>query len=194
MQVSRNQNLNIPKKIETNISEINSLEDAVATNEAIAISNNEKFKKKEVIKKLKEQDKDFEAVQKIPSSANDLMVITVIKKLGAYIITVTEKSPAKYRGVFVNRMQNYSLEILEELLKANFVRLDTETNKKLREDYQIDAIVKLKMLGYIAMVAESSKCILFRQYKQISILVGEAINLITAWKKSDDERFKKNKK
>lgn len=132
---------------------------------------------------------ELERIEKIPFNANDLMVITVVKKLGAYIIAVTEKSPAKYRGVFVNRMQNLSLEILELLLQANFVRIDSLDNKKKREEYQKDAIIKLKMLGYIAMVAENSKCILPKQFKQISIQIGESINLIAAWKKSDDNRW-----
>ena len=43
----------------------------------------------------------------------------------------------------------------------------------------------------IAMVAESSGCILTKQYKQISMQLAEAINLIVAWKKSDDERCRK---
>ncbi len=41
------------------------------------------------------------------------------------------------------------------------------------------------------MVAENSGCILKKQYKQISIQLSEAINLTVAWKKSDDERWKK---
>lgn len=45
------------------------------------------------------------------------------------------------------------------------------------------------MLGYISMVAENSNCILSKQFKQISIQIGEAINLIAAWKKSDDTRW-----
>lgn len=45
-------------------------------------------------------------------NSNDLIVITVVKKLIAYVIAVTEKSPAKYRGVFVNRMQNLGLDAL----------------------------------------------------------------------------------
>lgn len=39
------------------------------------------------------------------------------------------------------------------------------------------------------MVAENSNCILSKQFKQISIQIGEAINLIAAWKKSDDTRW-----
>ena len=64
--------------------------------------------------------------------------------------------------------------------------------KRARENYQQTAIVKLKMLGYISMLAESVGCILPKQYKQISVQVAESINLIAAWKKSDDSRYKIN--
>ena len=93
----------------------------------------------------------------------------------------------------MNRMQNYCLDTLELLLQANFVRIDSLESKQKREEYQKEAIIKLKMLGYISMVAESFNCILMRQYKQISSQIAEAINLITAWKKSDDERWRKRK-
>ena len=49
------------------------------------------------------------------------------------------------------------------------------------------------MLGYISMIAENANCILSRQYKQISLQIGEAINLIAAWKKSDDDRWRNRK-
>lgn len=188
LQVSRANNLKIPKPLE-NISEnLNTVDDKVAVKQALATANNQKFDKKKVKDNI-EKDGELEKVEQIPFNANDLMIITVVKKLGAYIIAVTEKSPAKYRGVFVNRMQNLSLEILELLLQANFVRIDCLENKKKREEYQKDAIIKLKMLGYISMVAENSNCILSKQFKQISIQIGEAINLIASWKKSDDARW-----
>ena len=189
LQVSRANNLKIPKKLEDVSKEINSVEDKVAVKQAIATANNEKFKKSEVTKKV-EMDKELANIDKIPNNSNDLMVITIVKKLCAYIITITEKSPAKFRGVFVNRMQNYTLDTLELLLQANFVRLDSEQNKKTRENFQKEAIIKLKMLGYIAMLSENAKCILNKQYKQVSLQIGEAINLISAWKKSDDERWR----
>lgn len=150
----------------------------------------EKLNTKKLKEKVEIEDKELEAISKIPSNSNDLIVITVVKKLGAYIIAITEKSPAKYRGVFVNRMQNMCLETLELLLQANFIRIDSIENKKKREEFQKDAIIKLKMLGYISMVAENSNCILKRQFKQISLQIGEAINLVAAWKKSDDERWR----
>ena len=147
---------------------------------------------KNSLRKVELEDKELEAISKIPSNSNDLIVITVVKKLGAYVIAVTEKSPKKFRGVFINRMQNYCLDTLEFLLEANFIRIDSLTNKTKWEELQKEAIVKLKLLGYVAMVAENSGCILNRQYKQISMQLAEAINLIVAWKKSDDERWRKH--
>ena len=188
LQVNRTNNLKIPKDITNIYPEINTIDDKVNVKQAIATANNEKFDKQKV-RKNTESDLELEIIEKIPFNSNDLIVITVVKKLGAYIIAVTEKSSAKYRGVFVNRMQNLALEVLELLLQANFIRIDSKNNKRKREEYQKDAIVKLKMLGYISMVAENSNCILKKQFKQISIQIGEAINLIASWKKSDDSRW-----
>lgn len=183
LQVSRDSNLKIPKKIEVVVKNVNSVEDQVSVKKAILKANNKRINTTKIKSKAEEVDNDLKVISKIPASANDMMVVTVVKKLGAYVITVTEKSPAKYRGVFVNRMQNYCLDTLELLLQANFVRIDSLESKQKREEYQKEAIIKLKMLGYISMVAESFNCILMRQYKQISLQIAEAINLITAWKK-----------
>ena len=190
LQVNRDSNLKIPKKIEKVIENTNTVEDKVAIKKAFATAENKRFNE-EVTTKIIEEDKELEQANKIPYNANDLIVITVVKKLGAYTIAVTEKSPKKFRGVFVNRMQNYCIDTLEYLLEANFIRMDSQKNKINREDFQKKAIVKLKLLGYVAMVAENSGCILKKQYKQISLQLSEAINLISAWKKSDDERWKK---
>ena len=190
LQVSRDNNLKIPKKLENYNGTENSIEDKIAVKQAIATAENKPFNKNNFLEKV-EDDSELENINKLPFNANDLVVITVVKKLGAYIIAVTEKSPKKYRGVFVNRMQNYGLDALECLLKANFIRMDSIENKTEREELQKEAIIKLKVLGYISMVAENSGCILKKQYKQISLQLSEAINLTVAWKKSDDERWKK---
>lgn len=192
LQVSRNSNLKIPKQIEIHEKNTNSIDDTIAIKKAIATANNEKVNSKVLKEDVEVEDKELNIISKIPSNSNDLIVITVVKKLGAYIIAVTEKSPKKFRGVFVNRMQNYCLDTLEFLLEANFIRMDSQINKTKREELQKEAIVKLKLLGYVAMIAENSGCILRKQYKQISMQLAEAINLIVAWKKSDDERWRKH--
>lgn len=190
LQVSRDSNLKIPKKLEDTNGVENNINDKLAVKQAIATANNKKFNREVSIVNI-EDDKELNQVNKLPFNANDLMVITVVKKLTAYTIAVTEKSSKKFRGVFVNRMQNYCLDTLECLLEANFIRMDAPEKKAKREELQKAAIVKLKLLGYTSMVAENSGCILNKQYKQISIQLSEAINLTAAWKKSDDERWKK---
>lgn len=129
LQVSRDSNLKIPKKLEDFNGAENSIEDKVAVKQAIATAENKRFNKKEIEESV-ENDNELEQVNKLPFNANDLMVITVVKKLAAYIIAVTEKSPKKFRGVFVNRMQNYCLDTLECLLEANFIRMDAAEKKK----------------------------------------------------------------
>lgn len=190
-QVSRAKNLKIPKEINVVTKKANSIDDVIAIKKGIAMAENSKFYEKRVKERVEADDQDLKTIEKIPYNANELVVITVAKKLCSYVITVTEKSPKKFRGVFVNRMQNYCLDTIENLLEANFIRMDSSANKLKRESYQKEAIVKLKLLGYIAMLAQSSGCILLKQYKQISMQLAEVINLIVAWKKSDDNRWKK---
>ncbi len=192
LQVNRTNNLKIPKEINLDLDSVNNTEDVLAIKKEFAIANNNKFNEDIVKKIILEEEKEQKIINKIPQNSNDLIVITIVKKLCAYVIAVTENSPKRFRGVFVNRMQNYCLDTLECLLNANFIRLDSNSNKVKREDFQKEAIVKLKLLGYVAMIAESSGCILKKQYKQISIQLAEAISLITSWKKSDDKRFNKN--
>ncbi len=191
LQVSRDGSLKIPKEVEQVVKVVNSVDDEVESKISIAMANDKKINEKKILEQVEDFDRELESVSKIPFNSNDLIVITKVKKLCAYVIAITEKSPKRFRGVFVNRMQNYCLDVLEDLLQANFIRLDSDLNKKRREDFQKEAIVKLKMLGYIAMVAESSGCILRKQYRQISLQTADAINLIVAWKKSDDKRFRK---
>jgi len=189
-KVSRDNNLKTPKQIKIYYKSPNSVEDVVQIKKAITIANNQKFNENSTRKQVTEEDKDLEIMSKIPYNSNDLIVITIVKKLSAYVITVTEKSHKKFRGVFVNRMQNYCIDTLENLLQANYIRIDSINNKIKREDLQKQAIVKLKLLGYISLVAFNSSCILKKQYKQISIHVAQAINLVIAWMKSDDKRWK----
>lgn len=50
---------------------------------------------------------------------NNLFVMTKAKDLCNYVITVTEKSPKKFRFTLVNRLQNYCLDIIENIHIAN---------------------------------------------------------------------------
>lgn len=187
-KLSRNRSIKIPQIVENIAGAVNTMDDLFATQQAFDMAENKKFKKQEVLEKS--EDAELTQVSKIPDNSSELIVISRAKKLGAYVMAVTVKSPAKYRAVFVNRMQNLCLDVVQALLQANFIRQDEAENKKLREKFQTDAIIKLKMLAYISMIAENAGCILTRQYKQISLQIGDVVNLTAAWKKSDDEKWR----
>jgi hypothetical protein len=50
---------------------------------------------------------------------NELSVITKAKDLCSYIMTVTDKSPKCFRFTLVSRLQNYALDVIENLIMAN---------------------------------------------------------------------------
>ena len=171
--ISRNRQLNIPITVKNEVGMINTVADRVAADEAHATAHDRKLNREVSRQKAETEDAEWKRISKIPESSSDLIVITKVKKLGAYVIAATEKSPAKYRGVSVNRMQNYCLDALQDMLNANFIRPADAENRRLRAQYQTDALIKLKMLAYVAMVAQNAGCILLRQYKQISLQIGE---------------------
>ena len=88
LQVSRANNLKIPKTVENIPNSLNSKEDKQVVKESIAIANDQKISLTESII----DDEELKQIEKIPFNANDLIVITVVKKLGAYVIAITEKS------------------------------------------------------------------------------------------------------
>ena len=48
--------------------------------------------------------------------ASELSVITKAKDLCSYIMTITDKSPKRFRFTLVSRLQNYGLDIIEYLI------------------------------------------------------------------------------
>ena len=162
-----------------------SIKDKQAIAQGVANANQVKYKEtSEILSDHPDIDKEM----KIHDNSSELLVITRTKKLAAYVITVTEKSPKRFRGVFVNRMQNYCLDCLESLIEANSLRMDSVRNKEKRKDCQHNAYLKLKLLGYMAFLSLESECILKKQYEQISLQVSDCINLLVAWRKSDADR------
>lgn len=85
--------------------------------------------------------------------------------------------PKKYRGVFVNRMQNYCLDTLECLLEANFIRMDALEKKTKREEYRKEQDNKIYFL----------KCDIRKYFQSIDHKV--LLNLLEKVNFSDDEMW-----
>ena len=122
---------------------------------------------------------------------SELSVITKTKDLCSYVLTVTQKSPKNFRYTFVSRLQNLSLDVLENLIRANdiFISKNDINSQKERLKYQRDALTSLKLLGYVSMLAMEQKCILPKQFEEISKYIHDASNMVGAWMNSDRKRL-----
>ncbi len=107
---------------------------------------------------------------------SDLYVMTKTKDLAKYIITVTEKSPKRFRFTLVVRLQNYILTAIERIYLANETRIKEE-----RLALQNDAKTLLSMLDYFAQIAYEQECILFHQYEQIAKQQAECLLYLNRW-------------
>lgn len=122
------------------------------------------------------------------STEKELYVITKAKELCTYVVTITEKSPKKFRFTFVGRMQNLSLDVIENLYRANDVYIGSSQNEKaiqIRREWQQKAVTNLRLLDYIAMIAADSNCILKRQYEQIAKRSTEVLAMTIKWRNRD---------
>ena len=122
---------------------------------------------------------------------SDLLVVTKAKELCLYIMTVTQKSPKQFRFTFVSRLQNLSLDVIEKLFYANdlFISKEQVKNAEKRLALQHEAQTSLKLIAYIAELAMTEKCILFKQFEQIAKLTTDCRRLLGAWINSDKKRF-----
>ena len=125
------------------------------------------------------------------TNKSELSVITKAKELCSYVMTVTEKSPKRFRYTLVSRMQNYALDVIENLYIANeiYVPAGRRDQAEKRQSYQQQAQTSLRLLGYIAQLAMEQQCILPNQYEQITRKVYDCRNLLGAWMVSDRKRF-----
>lgn len=123
--------------------------------------------------------KDFESPRD-----KEMAVFTHAKKLSEYIFVITEKSPKKLRWSIISRLQNASVEIVENLYRANFERDDA-----VRVSYQKSAAVGLKILDFYTETARKKQGITIRQTEIIARQISETTRLLNGWVKST----KKNK-
>lgn len=129
----------------------------------------------------------------------ELNVMQKTRDLCDYVLTVTHKSPKEFRFTIVSKLHGYVLSAMENLLRANELRMDGAEHITRRKEYQLEAMIDLRLLGYFANIARTQKCILPKQYEQITQKIFECRNLLLAWIKSDakcvskkDERLTNN--
>ena len=130
------------------------------------------------------------------SSHSELVVVTRAKELCSYIMTVTQKSPKHFRFTFVTRLQNLSLNVIENIYRANDIFFGGKhgiEHYKERLEYQRKALTDIRILAYFAFLAMEQQCILPKQYEQISKLSTDCQYLLGAWINSDKKRLPPSK-
>jgi hypothetical protein len=127
----------------------------------------------------------------VGSPKNELAVIMKAKDICTYIVTVTQRSPKQFRFTFVSRLQNLSMDIIEDIYRANevFIGAGSQSNPEKRLDFQHKALTSLKILAYFAEMAMTQNCILPKQYEQIAKLTTDCQYLLGAWINSDKKRL-----
>ena len=114
-----------------------------------------------------------------PPRDKEMAVFTHAKKLSEYIFVITEKSPKKFRWSIVSRLQNVSVEVIENLYHANF-----ERETAVRLTYQKRAAVSLKLLDFYAETARKKQAITVHQMGVLAQYVSETGKLLNGWIKS----------
>jgi hypothetical protein len=123
------------------------------------------------------------------SGKSELTVITKAKDLCGYVLAVTEKSPKRFRFTLSSRMQNLTLDVIEQAYRANDVFMSgRDAAREKRLDLQHGALTSVKLLGFVSLLAREQGCILPKQYEHITKLVSDCQNLIGAWILSDRKR------
>ena len=108
----------------------------------------------------------------------EMAVFTAAKKLSEYIYVITEKSPKKFRWSIITRLQNASVDVIENLYRANF-----EKGEK-RIEYQKSALVSINLVDFFAETARAKNAINLHQTGVIARQIVECKKLLNGWVKS----------
>lgn len=94
---------------------------------------------------------------------SELKIITNSKKLTSYIILITESSPKKYRYLYIDKMHECILFIIEYLYKAN----DSILGNHQIIIWQERIKSKLKLFDAISHLSYEAKSITFNSLEQL---------------------------
>jgi hypothetical protein len=122
---------------------------------------------------------------------SELTVIMKAKELCTYVVTVTQKSPKHFRFTFVNRLTSLSMDVIENIYRANevFISEGNQSNAEKRLDFQHKALTSLRILALFAEMAMVQGCLLPKQFEQIAYLTSDCQHLLSAWINSDKKRL-----
>lgn len=120
---------------------------------------------------------------------NELRVILKAKDLAEHTLRITSncnRYPKKYRFSLVDKMQNKSLEIYENLYEAN--RTDIKNYRRERSELQTRAITKCDELLFYIELSMKLNIINVKSMEYWSKMVSDVKHMAIAWRTKDKER------
>lgn len=120
---------------------------------------------------------------------NELRVILKAKDLAEHTLRITSncnRYPKKYRFSLVDKMQNKSIEIYENLYEAN--RTDIKNYRLERSELQTKAITKCDELLFYIELSMKLNIINAKSMEYWSKMVSDVKHMAIAWRTKDKER------
>lgn len=120
---------------------------------------------------------------------NELRVILKEKDLAEHTLRITSncnRYPKKYRFSLVDKMQNKSLEIYENLYEAN--RTDIKNYRLERSELQTKAITKCDEFLFYIELSMKLNIINVKSMEYWSKMVSDVKHMAIAWRTKDKER------
>ncbi len=124
----------------------------------------------------------------------EMEVITEAKKLEKHtlILTSNEKRyPKKYRITFVNRIQAEALDVTGDLMEANDLLLNDDTERELRFRAQRSALRNCRRLIHHIEISHEMGMIDAGSFEYWARLANNVRNMAAAWYQSDKKRAAK---
>lgn len=122
---------------------------------------------------------------------SELKVILEAKKICIAVMKATFNAPKQYRFSIISKIQNLSLEILEDLYISNEIFVLNASPKSLQKriDIQRQALARLSVLSYLIKIAHQKKCITRKQAITIDDIIVKCSNLTGGWIKQEIKKI-----
>ena len=136
------------------------------------------------------------SVPKSKQEQGEMRVVTAANKLASHTMNkcVNEKNfPKRFRWCCTAKIVDAATDICLNITLANSVFVKTQADYELRRAYQSAALAETYALLTLMQIAYTDD----KHFKIDGIdywtsLVNEVQDLLRAWRKSDDERYKKS--
>jgi hypothetical protein len=126
------------------------------------------------------------------SKFKEMEVVTEAKKLEYHTLVITsneKRYPKKYRFSIVNRMQDYAMNIIGDLMEANDISLNDLIDRQMRLRLQRSALRNCRLLLHYIEVSYRLQFIDSGSFEHWAKIANSVRNMIAAWYLSDKNRL-----